>query len=259
MWHQEMIILPLHKTKTSIMNLLPLIPALVLFAGILVSGGPLSTGAASPVDPVPREGRAHERFLELNERVREQAGEVTLLFVGDSITQGWETTGREVWEEFYGGRDALNIGISGDRTQHVLWRLENGNIDGLSPKVSVIMIGTNNSGLDRNTTGEMLEGVTAVVERIGEELPDTRVLLLGIFPRGRHFDEQRGKITQVNQALRLLEDGERVFFLDFGHVFLNADGSIPEALMPDALHLSSEGYLLWAESMEKKLAALLQD
>ncbi len=233
------------------------IPVLLLFVLSLAAGA--TVGAASPVEPAPREGRAQERFLQLNERVREHAGEIDVLFVGDSITQGWEGAGREVWETFYGDRKAVNIGIGGDRTQHVLWRLENGNIEGLSPKVTVVMIGTNNSGLDRNTTAEMLEGVTAVVERIGEKLPDTKILLLGIFPRSRHFDEQRGKITQVNQALRLLDDGERVHFLDFGHVFLDPDGSIPERLMPDALHLSPEGYRLWAEAMEDELAALLRD
>ncbi len=230
----------------------------VLLASIVffVSAGPTLHGS-SPVEPVAREGRAHERFLQLNERVREHAGDIDLVFVSDSITEGWERAGREVWEEYYGERKALNLGIGGDRTQHVLWRLENGNADGISPGVTVVMIGTNNSGLDRNTTAEMLEGVTAVVDRIGEVWPETKILLLGIFPRSRHFDEQRGKICQVNQVLRLRDDGERVFFLEVGYRFLAPDGSIPEAVMPDALHLSADGYRIWAEAMEDTLARLL--
>lgn len=209
------------------------------------------------VIPTPREGRAYERFLMLNERVRKNQGNVDLLFVGDSITERWEKNGKDVWNEFYGHRKALNIGISADRTQHVLWRLDHGNIEGISPKVTVLLIGTNNSGLDRNTTSETLEGVYAVVEKLQTELPDTKILLLGIFPRGKEFNEQRGKITQVNQILQKMDEREGIHYLNIGHVFLESDGSISEEIMPDALHLSPEGYRLWAEAMEPHLKELL--
>lgn len=207
--------------------------------------------------PVPREGKAYERFLLLNERVQENQGNVDLLFLGDSITERWERAGKEVWDEFYGSRKALNIGIGGDRTQHVLWRLDNGNIRGISPKLAVVMIGTNNSGLNRNTTSEMLAGVTAVVEKLQARLPETKILLLGIFPRGKEFNEQRGKITQVNQVLQKLDDGNSIHFLNIGHVFLQPDGTISEEVMPDTLHLSPSGYRLWAEAMEPHLLKLL--
>lgn len=211
----------------------------------------------SAILPVAREGGAFERYLYLNEHAGENQGEIDVLFIGDSITQGWENAGREIWEEFYGSRKAFNIGISGDRTQHVLWRLENGNIEEVFPNVSVVMIGTNNSGLERNTTSEVLAGVTAVTEKLRSLLPDTKILLLGIFPRGKEFNEQRGKILQVNQALQKLQDNEYIFFLDIGYVFLEADGTISEDIMPDALHLSTAGYRLWAESMEPVLQHLL--
>lgn len=128
---------------------------LLLYVGLI----PIESGYGqhhpddnSALTPVPREGKAYERFLLLNERVQENQGKVDLLFIGDSIAEGWEGEGRDVWNEFYGSRNALNIGIGGDRTQHVLWRLDNGNINGIIPKVAIVMIGTNNSGLNRNTT-----------------------------------------------------------------------------------------------------------
>jgi lysophospholipase L1-like esterase len=209
--------------------------------------------------PVAREGSGYERFLHLNEVVQENQGEIDILFIGDSITQGWESAGSEVWNEFYGARRAVNIGISADRTQHVLWRFENGNIDGIYPELTILMIGTNNSGADRNTPPEILAGVKAVVEKIRSSLPDTKILLLGIFPRGAEFNDQRGVITQVNQALNKLDGRENIFFLDIGHAFLESDGSISEEIMPDALHLSPAGYRIWAESIEPFISRHLDE
>ena len=218
---------------------------------------PLDNSENSAIIPVAREGKAYERFLMLNEKVQNNRGEIDLLFVGDSITERWETDGRKVWEKFYGNRKALNIGIGADRTQHVLWRLENGNINGLQPKATIVLIGTNNSHEDRNTTSEMHDGVVAVVNKLLKELPSTEILLLGIFPRGRTFNLQRGKITQANQVLQFLDQHERIHYLDIGHYFLDSDGSIPEEVMPDALHLSEKGYEIWATSMEPILSEII--
>lgn len=207
--------------------------------------------------PRPQEG-PQKRYQELNQRVKAAAGDVDLVFLGDSITQGWEGSGKNVWSEFYGPRKALNIGIGGDRTQHVLWRLENGNFEGLKPKAVVLMIGTNNSNRDDHTPGEILEGVVAIVRKLQALAPETKVLVLGIFPRGQSFNDQRGKILQVNQALAKLEDGKRVFYLDIGSRLIEADGTISKAVMPDFLHLSEAGYRTWAEAMEPKLSSLLK-
>ncbi|HWQ92695.1 MAG TPA: GDSL-type esterase/lipase family protein, partial [Clostridia bacterium] len=136
----------------------------------------------SAIIPVPRDQDGpRNRFEELNKRVRAARGEVDVMFLGDSITQGWEGSGKNVWQKFYGHRKALNIGIGGDRTQHVLYRLENGNIDGIKPKVTVLMIGTNNSNRDDNTEGEILEGVTAIVKKLRASLPETKIILVAIF------------------------------------------------------------------------------
>jgi lysophospholipase L1-like esterase len=186
-------------------------------------------------------------------RAKENPGACDIAFIGDSITQGWEGNGKTVWTNYYGKRKCLNFGVGGDRTQHVLWRFENGQLDGLKPKAAVLMIGTNNSNRDDNTEADILEGVQAIVKQLRERLPETQVLVLGIFPRGQTFSAQRGKLLQVNQALAKLADGKRVHYLDFGSQLIEADGSISKALMPDYLHLSERGYEIWAKAIEQKL------
>jgi len=213
--------------------------------------------AHSAVTPVPRDGGAFERFELLNDRVAAQQ-DARLLFIGDSITHGWEGV-PDLWNDFYASRSSINLGIGGDRTQHVLWRLENGNLEGLHPAVAVVMIGTNNSNGEDNTVAEIADGVRAIVSLLEQRLPDTKILLLEIFPRGEQPNPQRGKILQVNQILRKLHDGERIYVLDIGHHFIDVDGSIPPAIMPDFLHLSEAGYRMWAGAMEPTLKDLLKE
>lgn len=213
------------------------------------------------IRPVPREGPwmiRHEAFLE-----RTKQGSVDLLFLGDSITQGW--TGRdrdgkgpiEVWERYYGPRNAANFGIGGDRTQHVLWRLENGEVDGIKPKVAVLMIGTNNSR--DNSSAEIAEGVKAIVKSLRTKLPETKILLLGVFPRGAKPAEIRDKLAAVNSEVAKLDDGKMVKYLDIGKNFLNDDGTISKDVMPDYLHLSRKGYRIWADAMEPTLWSMLDE
>lgn len=209
----------------------------------------------SAVTPEPRPGKWMDRHNAMNERVKQ--GNVDLLFIGDSITQGWEGAGKEVWAERYAGRNAVNLGIGGDRTQHVLWRLSNGNIEGIKPKAAVVMIGTNNSNREDNTAQEIADGVTAIVKKLRTDLPQTKILLLAVFPRGEKPNPQRDKITQVNQIISLLDDGEMVHYLDIGPKFLDAEGNLPKDIMPDFLHLSPRGYEIWADAIEPKLKQLM--
>jgi lysophospholipase L1-like esterase len=218
-----------------------------------------SSGLARCTTPAPRQGKAHDRYLLLNQRVKEAGSKTKLLFVGDSITQGWEGGGKNVWAKYYGNRDALNIGISGDRTEHVLWRLENGNIDGLKPKVAVLLIGVNNIPDESNSTGDVLAGVKAVVQKLRTSLPETKLLVLGIFPFRKDFDPARGRALQVNQALHHVADGQNVFFLDFGDQLIEPDGKISKSIMPDFLHPNETGYKIWAKAIEPKLSELLGD
>jgi len=119
------------------------------------------------------------------------------------------------------------------------------------------MIGTNNSNKNDNTEADILEGVTAIIRQIRERQPDTKILLLGIFPRGATFSPQRGKILEVNEALARSDDGKHIFYFDIGSQLIENDGSISKSVMPDALHPNEAGYRIWATAMEPKLRELL--
>ena len=211
--------------------------------------------------PVSRDARSLPRQNQVLQRAKDNPGPCDVVFIGDSITQGWEGNppngGKNVWEKYYGKRTCMNFGVGGDRTQHVLWRFEHGQLDGLKPKAAVLMIGTNNSNKDDNTEADILEGVTAIVKQIRTRLPDTKLIVLGIFPRGKTFSAQRGKILQVNQALEKLADNKMIFYLDIGSQMIEADGSISTEMMRDALHPGEKGYEIWAAAIEPKLKELL--
>lgn len=216
-----------------------------------------ATRSNTAILPVSREGKALERQNLVLLRAKQNPGACDIVFIGDSITQGWEGNGKNVWERYYGKRKCLNFGVGGDRTQHVLWRFENGQLDGVQPKAAVLMIGTNNSNKDDYTEAEILQGVQAVVKQLRARLPETKILVVGIFPRGQTFSAQRGKILQVNQALARLADGDAIHYIDFGSQLIEADGSISKEIMPDYLHLSERGYEIWADALEPKLKEVL--
>jgi lysophospholipase L1-like esterase len=218
---------------------------------------PVASQAAEPHDaikPVPRQGGWMKRHESFNKRVAQ--GKTDVVFIGDSITQGWEGRGKGVWAKFYGERNAVNLGIGGDRTQHVIWRLDNGNLYRIEPKAAVIMIGTNNSG--SNTPEQIAEGVTVIVKQLREKNPETKILLLAVFPRGANKDDKRRQVNEKTNAIfAKLDDGKHVHYLDIGEKFLEKDGTLTKEIMPDLLHLSEKGYTIWAESIEEKLSALL--
>ena len=186
-------------------------------------------------------------------------GGIDLVFLGDSITQGWEDGGREAWPKICGGLRAANFGFSGDRTEHVLWRLAHGEIVGLDPKVVVIMIGTNNIGHGSSNAQQTAQGVKAIVAKLLGSLPHSKILLLGIFPRGEEpTDPMRLAVNQATDGFRSLNDGKRVFFQDIGYAFTRTDGVLRTLLMPDKLHLNPEGYEIWARAVGPKIQELAQ-
>ncbi len=212
----------------------------------------------SAVIPATRgdEQRWRERDAALTRNARKQ-DDVELAFIGDSITQGWEGSGKEVWNKYYGDRKTINLGIGGDRTEHVIWRLTHGNLGKIEPKVAVLMIGTNNTGHFDQDPDEVAAGVKRILEILEERLPETKVVLHGIFPRGPHrLDLKRLNNIAINQRIRRFADGDRVHFLEVGDAFLAPDGTINKEIMPDLLHLSSEGYERWAKALEPKLKEL---
>lgn len=217
---------------------------------------PRAVAAHTAITPVQREDEyARKRCAELDERVKH--GPFELVFLGDSITQGWEGAGAEVWKRRFGDYRALNIGVSGDRTQHVLWRLDHGHFDDIRPKLIVLMIGTNNSNREDHTVSEIADGVRAIVAKLREKSPESHILLLDIFPRGATPNAQRGKNCQVNQIIARLDDGKQVHFRAIGHLFLDDRGTIPEEIMPDFLHLSERGYQIWAEAIDADVRQFL--
>jgi lysophospholipase L1-like esterase len=188
----------------------------------------------------------HEKNL-----VRAQGEEIRVLFLGDSIIRAWGGAGGSVWTREYLSRGAANFSIGGDTTQNLLWRITEGNeLEGLAPKIVVLMIGTNNFSFFHHTPNEVVAGVTKNVTSIIERLPDSKIILLGILPRGPEPDTKiRNQVAEANRMLAELDDSSTVFFLDMGNNFLENDGSISKAVMPDYLHLTARGYEIWAESM----------
>ncbi|MEE2819270.1 MAG: GDSL-type esterase/lipase family protein [Planctomycetota bacterium] len=215
-------------------------------------------GDGSSTVPTKRDGWHQERHNAINKVVEANQGKVDVVFIGDSITQGWEGAGAKAWEESFDSFRPVNLGISGDRTEHLLWRFDNGNLEGIAPKVAVIMIGTNNFGYRQDTPEEVYDGVVAVVEKLQEIEPKMQVLLLDIFPRGAKFNQMRGELLQVNQALQATyNDDEDVTFYPIGHHFLEDDGTISKEVMPDELHLSEKGYKIWADAVAPRIARML--
>jgi lysophospholipase L1-like esterase len=210
----------------------------------------------------PGWGKRNEAFNALAKRGHEQ-GDIGVVFLGDSITEGWEREGKEVWEKTYAPRHAVNMGIGGDRTQHVLWRIQNGNLEGLArplkgspPKLAVIMIGTNNTGSD--SAAQIAEGISAVVDATHEKLPDAKILLLGVFPRSEKPTETvRTTLARINTRAAKLTDKPWVTYLDIGDKFLSVDGTLTAEIMPDRLHLSPKGYQIWADAIEPTVHELL--
>ncbi|MFI5378296.1 MAG: platelet-activating factor acetylhydrolase IB subunit [Tepidisphaerales bacterium] len=212
----------------------------------------------SAVEPKPRDAgwvKRHEGFVK---EVKDLAGKVDLLFVGDSITDGWRGGGKAVWKENYAPLNAFNIGIGGDRTQHVIWRLQNGEVEGISPKLAVMMIGTNNLG--GNTNDEIVAGITGCVKELQTRLPKTKVLLLGVFPRGMAADNPaRARIKAINADIAKLDDGGKtVKYLDIGEKFLDKDGVLTKEIMPDALHPNAKGYQIWADAIKDTVAEMMK-
>ncbi len=221
------------------------------------------------VSPVPRDGgwmKQHESFNAISKQ-----GEAQLVFLGDSITAGWGGRGKEEWTKSWAPQKAANFGIGGDRTEHVLWRLENGNFDGLKPKLVVLMIGTNNTGhvgsKPKELNGEVyqctppqtIEGVKAILDHLQKKMPETKILVLGIFPRGANGqDAKRQQNEVVNAGIAKFADGSKIQYLDIGKAFLEPDGTLSKEIMPDLLHPNAKGYEIWTAAIKDKVAEMMK-
>lgn len=243
---------------------------LIHFFAVLTS---LNTLADSPkplaLSPAPHPGKEalHASFNEISRQ-----GQAPLVFLGDSITQGWNTEGKAVWDQYWAPLGAVNFGIGGDRTEHILWRLANGNYDGLKPKLTVLLIGTNNTGhqgrpmaehggaVYSSTAEETAAGVTEIVKVLKAKQPQMKILLLAIFPRGETPDDQKRRQNEkTNELIAKLDDGKTVFFMNINEDFLTADGTLSKDIMPDLLHPNEKGYEIWSKAIEARVKELMAE
>lgn len=245
-----------HHTRT------PLLAALALVALLCLSGWwsplpllerPLPEHSATQASPKGKRWWTRRHQAQCQDKRRQGA---QVVFLGDSITDLWAKEGEETWRAHYEALGALNLGIGGDSTQHLLWRLEHGALDGLDPKVVVLLIGTNNAWT--HSADQIAEGVLAVLQQVLRRLPQAQVLLLGIFPRGETRQDPMRALTDVATALFAHADRHpRVTFLNLEQALTQPPGQVNPSLMPDHLHLSPQGYRLWAEAMDPTLRHLL--
>jgi len=213
------------------------------------------------------EDRNIDRYKQQAERMAQ--GDVDILWVGDSITHFWEGNGKAVWDKFYSNRKAMNFAISGDRTGHVLWRMANSPMDKINPKMTIVMIGTNNIGHKKgngemhSTPAETVEGIQMIVDGLKEKYPTTKILLLEVFPRGNKPDDPlRLAVNDINAGLeKIYADGavENVKLYSINDLFLTKDGILPPEIMPDFLHPNEAGYEIWAKAVEPMIADVLGD
>jgi lysophospholipase L1-like esterase len=215
-------------------------------------------GPAGPPMPAtvpfenPRNATRHQGFLDVA-----RAGNIDLLFVGDSITDGWRNRGIEVWNKYFAPLKPANFGIGGDTTQGVLWRMQNGELEGFKARLIVLMLGTNN--LNRNPHADIVEGNRLIVEEFKRRQPQSKVLILGIFPRSAEASHpNRAAIKEVNGMLAKLADNRQVFYMDIGNKFLAADGTLTTDIMPDGLHPNLAGYQIWADAIAERVKTLMQ-
>jgi lysophospholipase L1-like esterase len=197
-------------------------------------------------------------------------GDPELIFVGDSITDRWAHAGKSVWDRYYKPLEAVNMGVGGDGTQHVLWRLQSGELNGINPKLAVVMIGTNNSNGDDFTAEQIANGMIAVVSELRAQLPKTKILLLSIFPRGTYaqrkelpkpaeYSSQRAKNERASEIAAGLADGETVFYLNINDHLVDRDNRVSPEIFPDLVHPNAKGYEIWAEALAPMLHKILNE
>jgi platelet-activating factor acetylhydrolase IB subunit beta/gamma len=210
----------------------------------------------TPVTDVVGDGRwisQHNRFI-----VEARKKEPEVLIVGDSIVQ--LLTQDEIWDKMFVPLHCLNFGIGGDQTQHVLWRLKNGELEGFAPKVIVILVGTNNQD---HTIEQIVDGLMEIARTCRTEQPQANVIVMGIPPRGQYDNPLRHKIAAINanvaEKIHQLDKRDNVYFFDVDpRWFIGADGAISHHDMYDYLHLTRAGYRKLAEPLLEEIQAHLK-
>lgn len=201
--------------------------------------------AAQQTDP-----EAVERFQQIIAQVR--SGPHDLLFLGDSLTRKWDEA---IWHQAFPG--ALNAGVNGDRTEHLLWRLEHGTLDGQHPRAVVLLIGTNDIGRNR-PPAIVAETIREILWLLRSHLPDTKILLLGVLPRGESpVSGRRYQVSEVNRLIQTCADRQHVFYADLRSALLDRTGRLSPAISPDGVHLSRDGYARLTAAVQSALYGIL--
>ncbi len=185
--------------------------------------------------------------------------DVDVILMGDSLIHNWENMGLSLWEPNTEDYRQFNLGYAGDRTEHILWRIENGELEGVDPKVLILLVGTNNTGFRSDESGQTAFAIEKIVLSIREKLPNTKIILTALFPREElPTDPLRIINDDINKRIAKLDDGKSIFFLDIGHLFLEESGRLRMDLMGDGLHPGYPSYLKWREVMAPLLGRLMQ-
>ena len=237
---------------------------IMLFAAMIAG---IATADIRAVTPTAWDGDTNcWQMVRHNSKLEEIAktGGADVVFVGDSITHFWESTGKKVWTKYFasGKRRAIDLGTSADRTEHVLWRIvEGGELDGYSAKCILLMIGTNNAGhfpFGEEPPIDTILGIRKILDVIREKQPQARVILTSIFPRGAdRSDALRRRNDVVNKEISTFADGEHVIWCDFSDKFLDTEGRLSRELFPDLLHPNARGYEIWASAVIPLIDACL--
>lgn len=189
----------------------------------------------------------HQQKLQEVAKVGQQA---KLVFLGDSITHFWEDKGEQAWQQYFVPLNAINLGFSGDKTEHLLWRIQNGELDNLSPQWVVLLIGTNNAGHNHEPAEQIAAGIEVILQEIKTRLPNSKIILLAIFPRSRNQSKRMRKIVdKTNAIIRHYCNRKNVLWLNINHHFLTEKGVLLETVMPDLLHPNAAQYPIWAKEI----------
>ena len=212
--------------------------------------GPFIQGELSP--PAPRQnGHARARFEQINAEIKSRPHR--LLFLGDSLTEGFD---REVWEQHMAPRGVLNAGVGGDRTDHLRWRLEHGNLDGPPPQGIVLLIGTNDLGHEW-PPALAAEGIRATLLKLRQRVPGAAILLLGLWPREDiPRIVERHEIAAVNRMIETCADGSAIRYADLGGLLLGPDGRLLPGISTDRLHFNTQGYARLAPALDREIDGL---
>jgi lysophospholipase L1-like esterase len=214
----------------------------------------------TPITPVPKNDKADWMQKHAAYVAEAKKGNIPLVMLGDSITDFWSTNGKDVWEKNYAPLHVANFGIAADKVENILWRVENGEFDGITPKVVVLLGGINNTwavkrGEWEKSGAQIAGGLKQIIAAIQAKSPKTKVLLLAVFPMADGID---ATVKSINANLAKLDNGSTIRFLDIGPKLADADGRVSKEVMADGLHPTAKGYQIWADAMRPMLNDMMK-